>query len=75
MQRVAADYSDKVTSILDSTIQALNDIPDEDANHLSNNLESLRTMTDQSFKLSVAEDQKLRSDIRNYSCEESTKHV
>jgi len=75
MQRVTADYSDKVTSILDSTIQTLKDCPDD--NHLlslSNDLESLRHMTAQAFHLSVAEDEKLRSDTRNYSCEESTKH-
>jgi len=77
MQRVAADYSDKVTTILDDSIQALKDSPDEDenANRLSNDLESLKAMTaQQTLKLSVAEDERLRSDIRNYSCEESTKN-
>ena len=75
MQRVTADYSDKVTSILDDSIQALKDCSDdEDANRLSNNLESLRTMTAQTFSLAMAEDERLRCDIRNYSCEESTKN-
>ena len=74
MQRVTADYSDKVTSILDNSIQALKDSPDEDANRLSNDLESLKAMTTSTFNLSVAEDERLRSDTRNYSCEESTKH-
>ena len=73
MQRVTADYSDKVTKILDDSIQALKESPDEDANRLSNDLESLKAMTAQT-KLSVAEDERLRSDTRNYSCEESTKN-
>ena len=77
MQRVTADYSDKVTSILDEGIQALKDSSDKDGNHvlsLSNDLASLRDITSKTFQLSVAEDEKLRADIRNYSCEESTKH-
>jgi len=77
MQRVTADYSDKVTSILDNSIEALKDCSDdEDANRLSlsNDLELLRHMTTHTFQLSVAEDERLRSDTRNYSCEESTKH-
>ena len=74
MQRVTADYSDKVTTILDNSIQALKNNPDEDANRLSNDLESLKAITAHTFQLSVAEDERLRSDTRNYSCEESTKH-
>ena len=76
MQRVNAEYANRVTKVLDNAIGSLKHCSDDGAAQfdscLVDELESLRNEISDTLTLTLVDDESLRSDIRKFECERST---
>mmetsp|Transcript_17879 Transcript_17879/g.32323 ORF Transcript_17879/g.32323 Transcript_17879/m.32323 type:complete len:297 (+) Transcript_17879:72-962(+) len=76
MQRVNAEYANRVTKVLDNAIGSLKNCSDDGAAQfdscLVDELESLRNEISDTLTLTLVDDESLRSDIRKFECERST---
>lgn len=75
MQRVNAEYANRVTKVLDNAIGSLKNISDDGAGppDLVNELKSLREEVFDTLTLTLVDDESLRSDVRKFECERATK--
>mmetsp|Transcript_17388 Transcript_17388/g.36464 ORF Transcript_17388/g.36464 Transcript_17388/m.36464 type:complete len:303 (+) Transcript_17388:80-988(+) len=83
MQRVNAEYANRVTKVLGNAIGSLKNCsagdgnqgpPPFDTSSLVNELESLRDEISDTLSLTLVDDESLRSDIRKFECERFTKN-
>ena len=80
MEKVTAHYANRVAGALDDAIVALKRCPQlhasnlDIATNLSIELESLRNQITDTLSRTLEQDESLRSDIRKYDCEWSTKN-
>mmetsp|Transcript_41320 Transcript_41320/g.86738 ORF Transcript_41320/g.86738 Transcript_41320/m.86738 type:complete len:297 (-) Transcript_41320:540-1430(-) len=79
MQRINAEYANRVAKVLDNTIGSLKSCSDEvddefDSSRLVHELQTLRTEIFDTLTLTLVEDESLRSDTRKFQCERSTKN-